>query len=52
MSHPYTDEFGYPLTSTQALVRIRSKQPMHTEAVKLAGLSRKIKKEDTPRNPT
>lgn len=35
--HGYTDEFGYPLSSLQALQRRRRRAPLHTGAVERAG---------------
>lgn len=38
MSHPYTDEFGRPLTAVQAAMRMRNKAELYTGAVQRAGL--------------
>lgn len=35
----HTDEFGYPLSSTQSLMRRRQKVPLQTGATERAGLA-------------
>lgn len=37
--YQYTDEFGYPLSSTQALMRRRQGVPLQTGATERAGLA-------------
>lgn len=32
MSHPYTDQYGYPLSSTATLLRMRRRLPIFTGA--------------------
>lgn len=39
MSHPYTDEFGFPLRSTTVLRRKRGGRPIFTGAVERAGFN-------------
>lgn len=39
LSHPYTDEFGFPLKSTTVLRRWRKRQPLYTGAVERAGFN-------------
>ena len=39
MSHPYTDEFGFPLRSTTVLRRKRAGRPIYTGAIERAGFN-------------